>query len=371
MAQHDEFDEPSHIVPALWQENYAALMPIEPNKDEKSRIGYFLEWLSMTNRTWLTPDLGEYLHYLLYERTKTDMRTGDVLPAPLSPTTANVHLATIRGRYKHLLTTNKIRQTLYAQVKHLPSLADQKAYVDEVLVRIQNDTHPTSATATVITKMDIADSEHLRLRPSQVRTLLRQPNVNTLIGLRDVALIAVLICTGIREAELVALNVDDLRQTLGGEVALLVREGKNHKQRLVPYGLLAWCLDYVDTWMLQAGISDGALFRGILKDGKTVRPTALTVRAVNQIMHKYPIWIDSDLRVVNPHDLRRTYARNAYEFGMDLERIRQNLGHESLQTTQTYIGTLDVSQRRPPRMFNPPHTAKGGMLHERHIDDDE
>ena len=29
---------------------------------------------------------------------------------------------------------------------------------------------------------------------------------------------------------------------------------------------------------------------------------------------------------MKPHDLRRTYARNAYDFGMDLERIRQNLG---------------------------------------------
>jgi site-specific recombinase XerD len=371
VAQHNPSDQPTFIVPALWHENYTALMPTDPNKDEKSRIGYFVEWLCMTGRTWLTPDLPDYLHYLLHERTKTDMHTGDVSPAPLSPTTANVHLATIRGRYKHLLMTNTIRQALYTHVQHLPSLADQKAYVDEVLVRIQNAIHPTSATAITITQMDIADSQHLRLRPSQVRALLRQPNVKTLVGLRDVAIIATFACTGIREGELVALQVDDLRQTVGGEVALRVREGKNHKQRLVPYGLLAWCLDYLDTWLSQAGIYEGAVFRGILKDGKTIRPTPLTVRAINQIMHKYPLWIDGEARVVNPHDLRRTYARNAYEFGMDLERIRQNLGHESLQTTQTYIGTLDISQRRPPRMFNPPHTLRGGMLHERSIDEDE
>ncbi|MDX2078890.1 MAG: site-specific integrase, partial [bacterium] len=184
-------------------------------------------------------------------------------------------------------------------------------------------------------------------------------------------MIAILACTGIREAELVALQVDDLRQVLGGEVALRVREGKNHKQRLVPYGQLAWCLEYVDVWMAKAGITEGYVLRGILKDGKTVRPTALTVRAVNQIMNKYPLWMDNEARVVNPHDLRRTYARNAYEFGMDLERIRQNLGHESLHTTQIYIGTLDVSQRRPPRMFTPPHAVRGGELLMRDADDDE
>lgn len=368
MAQHDDS---SAVLPPLWHENYDALMPQEPNKDEKSRIGYFVDWLSITGRSWLTPDLPDYLHYLLHERTKTDLNTGDVVPAPLSPTTANVHLATIRGRYKSLLMNNIIRKQLFANVAHLPSFADQKAFVDEMLVRIQNDIHPTSATAQVITKMDIADSEHLRLRPSQVRALLRLPNVNTLLGLRDAAMIALLACTGIREAELVATETDDLRQTLGGEVALRVKEGKNHKQRLVPYGLLAWCLDYVDTWMMKAGISEGAVFRGILKDGKTVRQTPLTVRAVNQVMNKYPLWIDGEARVVNPHDLRRTYARNAYEFGMDLERIRQNLGHESLQTTQTYIGTLDVSQRRPPRMFQPPHALRGGILTPRDADEDE
>jgi integrase len=73
------------------------------------------------------------------------------------------------------------------------------------------------------------------------------------------------------------------------------------------------------------------------------------------ILNTYPIMIDGDLREVKPHDLRRTYARNAYEAGMDMERIRQNLGHTSIQTTQTYIGTLDAEQRRPPRMFAPPH----------------
>jgi len=364
-------NNPNAPVPALWTENTNALMPKNPDKDEKSRIGYYVEWLSLTGRLWYTPDLADYLHYLLYERTKTDLRTGAMIPAPLSPRTANVHLATIRGRYKRLLTSNVLRETLYNLTNPQDRLADRKAFVDELLVRIQNDIHPTSAIATVITKMDVADNEHLRLRPHQVRALLRLPDVKTLIGLRDSAIIALLACTGIREAELVALRVEDLRQVLGGEVALRVSEGKNHKQRLVPYGLLAWCLDYVDTWMSKAEIADGAVFRGILKNGKTVRPTAITVRAVNQIMNKYPLWIDGEARVVNPHDLRRTYARNAYEFGMDLERIRQNLGHESLQTTQTYIGTLDVSQRRPPRMFNPPHALRGGILTIRDVDDEE
>ena len=149
--------------------------------------------------------------------------------------------------------------------------------------------------------------------------------------------------------------MDDLRQHLGGELSLRVREGKGGKQRLIPYGPLDWCLMYVDAWLREAGIKTGQVFRGIRRGGKTVRPTGIGAWTVNDIMNAYPITIDGALQLVKPHDLRRTYARNAYDFGMDLERIRQNLGHTSLQTTQTYIGELDGRDRHPPNMFSPPH----------------
>lgn len=120
-------EDEKQIVPALWQVNYNAIMPPTPNKDEKSRLGYFIEWLCQTGRTWLTPDLPAYLHYLLHERTITDLKTGDMRPAPLAPTTANVHLATIRGRYKHLLMSNTIREWLYQQVAHYDTMSERKA----------------------------------------------------------------------------------------------------------------------------------------------------------------------------------------------------------------------------------------------------
>jgi integrase len=351
---------PDTLAPrASYEHNFAVLMPPSPNKDVYSRLLFFLDWLDARRLPWYRPSLALYRDYLLNERTRQHPRSGESVPAPLSPAAANAHLATVRGRYRALLNSSAVRQQLYdALPPDVTDPASRKALVDELLIRLEHDIHPRDSSIKEITKQDNADSEHLRLTPAQVRALVRAPGVTTLMGLRDTALLALMACTGIREAELVALNVDDLRETLGGELALRVRAGKDSKARLVPYGALDWCLVYVERWLEKAGITGGAVFRGVYKGGKRVRPGRISLRAVNQLMYRYPISIDGTLRVVQPHDLRRTYARNAYLHGMDVERIRQNLGHNSVATTQGYIGTLNAAERRPPEMFRLPHSSK-------------
>ena len=338
----------------LWRDNYAMLMPANPSKDEKSRLGFYIDWLGETKRSWYQPDLRAYRDYLLVERTRLDKK-GARKSATLSPQTVLAHLATIRGRYAALTRSNEMRDLLFELVNPADSEAEQRAMVDEFFIRMMNDVHPAAAPVKLVAKQDIADSEHLRLKPYQVSALIQAPGIANLRGLRDTALMTLMVCTGIRAAEAAALRVDDLRQHLGGELSLRVREGKGAKQRLIPYGPLNWCLMYVDAWLRSAEIRLGFVFRGIRRGGKTVRPTGIGAWTVNDIMNCYAISIDGALRAVKPHDLRRTYARNAYDYGMDLERIRQNLGHTSLGTTQTYIGELDGRDRHPPNMFSPPH----------------
>jgi len=338
----------------LWRDNHAMLMPANPSKDEKSRLGFYIDWLGETRRSWYQPDLQAYRDYLLFERTRRDKK-GARKSATLSPQTALAHLATIRGRYAALTRSNEMRDLLFELVNPDDSEAEQRAMVDEFFIRMMNDVHPAAAPVKLVAKQDTADSEHLRLKPYQVNALIQAPGIANLRGLRDTALMTLMVCTGIRAAEAAALQVDDLRQHLGGELSLRVREGKGAKQRLIPYGPLNWCLMYVDAWLGRAEIKAGFVFRGIRRGGKTVRPTGIGAWTVNDIMNAYAISIDGALRAVKPHGLRRTYARNAYDYGMDLERIRQNLGHTSLQTTQTYIGELDVRDRHPPNMFSPPH----------------
>ncbi len=328
----------------LLRRNGDVLMPEQPSKDQKSRLRFYIEWLSAAGREWYHPDLRAYRDYLLHERTRIG-KGGQRVSATLAPRTVVAHLATIRARYAELLLSSDVHDDLI----DLGGLAGEddvdgrraREMADMFLVRLQKDVHPAAAPVKLVEAQDLADSEHLRLKPWQVGALARAPGISTLRGLRDTALMTLMVCSGIRAAEAAALQVDDLRQQLGGELSLRVREGKGGKQRLIPYGPLDWCLMYVDAWLREAAIKAGPVFRGIRRGGKAVRARGIGTWTVNDIMNSYPISIEGALRLVKPHDLRRTYARNAYDYGMDLERIRQNLGHTSLGTTQTYIGELD------------------------------
>lgn len=343
-------------------DNGSVLMPSDPNKDVQYRMGMYIEWLDKRGQRWFEADLAAYRDYLLkphHISVKRGDKRGEMQAvAAKSPATVAAHLATIRGRYNALLISNSVRQDFYNMAPTDASGADKKAFVDEVLVRLQNAVHPTTAAVKQTKQQDEADSDHLRLKQAQAESLIAAPGVDTLTGIRDTAIIALTLCTGIREAELTALNVDDLRQTYDGKLSLRVQHGKGDKKRMIPYGALDWCLFFVDKWLSVAGITEGAVFRGFYRGGKVVRPDRLTTRSINEIMNGYPIMIDGKLRAVKPHDLRRSYARLCYDQGFDTIQLQQNLGHASLATTQLYIGALDGAARTPPKIINSPYNLK-------------
>jgi len=348
-------DNATLIDPAWYQDDQPALAQFA-HKDQVYRIGLFRDWLEATGGSWLSADLAAYRNYLLHEYAQTRSKRTTI---GLAPATVAAHLSTIRGRYQALLQSNRLRDRLYGSLTAAENApADRKAVVDELLTRLQNAVHPTTAPVTVTTAQDTPDSAFLRLTRAQAQDLTAAPGIDTLKGLRDTALLALFLCTGIREMELAALDVVDLRQKLDGELAVHVRQGKGAKARLVPYGELDWCLVFVDRWLTVAGITEGAVFRSFWKGNKTIRDSRLSVRGIIDVVQSYPVMVDGELRKVNVHDLRRTYARRLYEEGMDIERIRQNLGHASSQTTQGYIGGLSGTQRRPPKAMTSPYNLK-------------
>lgn len=308
------------------------------DKDTRSRLGLYADWLSSHSRQWHQPDLTAYMRFLLDERH-------------LEPATVRAHLSAIRRRYQKLL---RDRDLLYALAPSDLDFVGAKAFVDELHQRIDDAIHPDEAKVKVKKQQDVSDLLHIRMTPQQARQLIEGPGTASLAGMRDTAIIALMLCTGIREAELTGTRVADLEDVLDGERALNVASGKGKKARLVPYGELDWCLSIVYAWMRRAGITDGPAFRRVHRDDRTVGKRALSTRAIQQIIGSYPIVHAGRLVAVRPHDLRRTYARRLYEAGVDPVKIKQNMGHVSLQTTLHYIGEVDGKERRPPEVYDVP-----------------
>lgn len=305
--------------------------PTDRNENIQSRVRLFAAWLTDHGRHWSRPDLAAYRDHLLESH---------------KPSSARNYLATIRAHYKRILADNDLRRLM---LDHAPgeSFADRHAFVQELTEQLRNAVDPVNSPVKVTVKQDRADGESIRLTAPQALALMQAPGTASIKNLRDTVAIALMLTTGVRKFELCAIEVDHLRQRLDGQLALLVPEGKGNKQRLVPYGAFEWVLPLVDHWLLRAGIDSGPVIRGFYKGG-TTRNDALTPRSVRYLLAPYPVVIDGVLREVEPHDLRRTYARLLYDAGMRPEVIQQNLGHASVETTMGYIGNIDAHKRRPP-----------------------
>ena len=169
------------------------------------------------------------------------------------------------------------------------------------------------------------------LGKEQAEALIGAPPVGTLKGKRDRALLAVLIGTGIRRAEAASLTVDHLQQR-DGRWVIVDLVGKRNKTRSVPLPAFAKAL--VDRWLTAAGISEGYIFRPVNKGdhlaGEKMTPQSIYIAVVG-----YAGALGMD---VAAHDTRRTFAKLAYKGGAALDQVSLTLGHESLATTQRYLG---------------------------------
>lgn len=164
------------------------------------------------------------------------------------------------------------------------------------------------------------------LTKHQAEQLINSPDVTTLKGRRDRAILAVMIGCGLRREEVAALKFKDVQQREGRWAIVDIR-GKHGRVRTVP--MPSWAKVAIDEWAAAAEISEGALFRGVNK-GDNVTGEELSSQAIWRCVEKY-----SD---VAPHDLRRTYAKLAHKGGAKLDQLQLSLGHASMMTTERYLG---------------------------------
>jgi integrase/recombinase XerD len=158
------------------------------------------------------------------------------------------------------------------------------------------------------------------LTSKEVHKLLRVcQRDHSAIGLRDYAVMTVMLVTGLRRSELTALQLTDFNSRSG---VLNIEAGKGNKQRQLY--LNPDTRKVIRQWRAYRGIDDGWLFNPISKNGQWAN-RQLTGQGVFDIVQSRAQ--QAGIGVVRPHDLRRTFITHLLENGVDLNTTRQLAGH--------------------------------------------
>lgn len=165
----------------------------------------------------------------------------------------------------------------------------------------------------------------------QIEKLLSGPDISNHIGLRDRAILEVLFSTGLRVAELVSLNRNQIKiENLDNEleVSIIGKGGKIRPVYLSSRALKA-LKDYLDT----RKDKDKALF--INYRGPKSASHRLTTRSIENIVKKYILKTGISIPA-SPHTIRHSFATDLLMQGVDLRIVQEFLGHQNIATTQIY-----------------------------------
>lgn len=201
-----------------------------------------------------------------------------------------------------------------------------------------------ASEAWMLKLMDVESYQHIRamrqirgsalprgraLKREEIRALFAVCEADTgSIGVRDAALLAVILGCGLRRSEAVALSYVDI---VPADRALKV-QGKGNKERLVYVQAGAW--QRLQFWVDQVrGEAPGPLFPRIRRHD-VVTEHRLTDQAVYHVLQIRQR--QAGIAKCAPHDLRRTFATSMLDNGEDLITVKDAMGHASVTTTQKY-----------------------------------
>lgn len=177
------------------------------------------------------------------------------------------------------------------------------------------------------------------LTREEIDALLRAPDLRTLSGRRDHALMLLAVQTGLRLSEITGLRRRAVCLGTGAHVRVL---GKGRKERSTP--LTRTTADVLRAWLREIANADDAIVF------PSARGSRLSADGVQYLLSKHverarqscPSLRDKH---VTPHVLRHTMAMELLQAGVERSVIALWLGHESIQTTQIYLdANLDVKQ---------------------------
>ncbi len=243
----------------------------------------------------------EYLSYLYRQKVKK--------------VTVNRKVSSLRAFYKYELRTGKIK------------------------------TNPAEMIQTLKTEKYMPTF----LSVDEMFELLGAKNENSVLDLRNRAMLEVFYSSGLRLSELAGLDLIDL----DFNQKLVKVRGKGRKERIVPVGgpAIKAVLEYLEKIGEIRKDAGGDIFKKpLFLNSRGERITTRSIaRIVNEASSKSGIG-----RKISPHALRHSFATHLLNAGADLRSIQELLGHESLSTTQKYTAVninrmMEVYDKAHPR----------------------
>lgn len=178
----------------------------------------------------------------------------------------------------------------------------------------------------------------------EMLTLLRIPDLDSIFGIRNRAILELLYASGIRIEELAGLRLVDLNLKRG----LVKVWGKGGKERMVPVGKAA--IEAIQNWLerrpeLVREHSSDRLF--ITKGGRD-----FDGRQLNTILDQY-FNLVAQKKGYSPHTLRHSFATHLLARGADLRAVQEMLGHANLETTAIYTHVTTEDLKKAYRKGHP------------------
>jgi len=184
-------------------------------------------------------------------------------------------------------------------------------------------------------RYQVVEGKTPEITVAQARQLLHSIDTSNVVGLRDRALLAILIYTASRAGAVAKLRRGDFYRA--GEQWMLHFEEKGGKSREIPvrHDLEQWIVAYLEAALLQSAPKETPLFRSVIGRTGQLSSTRLHVNDVCRMM-KRKLEAASLPARLSPHSFRVTTITDLLEQGVPLEDVQRLAGHADPRTTRLY-----------------------------------
>lgn len=264
-----------------------------------------------------------------------------------SPKTVETYSKNIRRFFAYLVEngiTQPQREDIvayrdYLKLEHKPTTV--QGYLAAVKLffqwTAQEGLYPNVAQRVKGAKLD---NEHKKdyLTTKQVNKLLGAVDRDSLKGLRDYAILSVMVTTGLRETSIVNANIGDIRTA--GDATALFYKGKGHEEKATYVKLAEPVEEAVRAYLKARGETDpeAPLFSSIANRNNGER---MTTRSVSRIAKTRLIDVGLESDRLTGHSLRHTAATLNLLNGGTVEETQQLLDHANINTTLIYSHALE------------------------------